>query len=322
MTKAAAEKPEETLPKTLYQKLVEVMTEIGRVEKRGYNDFHKYAYVMESDLMEAVRQRLADRNVLLIPAVESVQHDDTLTTAVMRFTFVDAESGEKHEVQWAGTGDDKGDKGLYKAFTGAEKYFLMKMFLISTGDDPEGDTRTDKRADNKPDAGALNCPECGKSKAVIKGKEEYGGGWLCFKKKGGCGYAWQTDAPDGEPTAEVTALREKIKEAMTALNAAGDTPLWTVERVNAMVRENFNGKITARLTAPELGDLAQMFSQRLEAIRGKMGTEAADLIAAIKSAETDAGIMAYLKEHHAGAALESLNIEELGAMDRAVSIPF
>ena len=30
------------------------------------------------------------------------------------------------------------------------------------------------------------CPECAEP-AIIKGKKEYGGGWLCFKKKGGCG---------------------------------------------------------------------------------------------------------------------------------------
>lgn len=30
------------------------------------------------------------------------------------------------------------------------------------------------------------CPNCGQA-AIIKGKEEYGGGWLCFKKSGGCG---------------------------------------------------------------------------------------------------------------------------------------
>jgi hypothetical protein len=30
------------------------------------------------------------------------------------------------------------------------------------------------------------CPHC-KAEAIIKGKEEYGGGWLCFAKKGGCG---------------------------------------------------------------------------------------------------------------------------------------
>jgi hypothetical protein len=30
------------------------------------------------------------------------------------------------------------------------------------------------------------CPECGQP-TIIKGKEEYGGGWLCFAKRGGCG---------------------------------------------------------------------------------------------------------------------------------------
>ena len=30
------------------------------------------------------------------------------------------------------------------------------------------------------------CPKCGQP-AIIKGKEEYGGGWVCFKKKEGCG---------------------------------------------------------------------------------------------------------------------------------------
>ena len=34
------------------------------------------------------------------------------------------------------------------------------------------------------------CPSCGKP-AIIKGKLEYGGGWLCFAKKGGCGAKYQ-----------------------------------------------------------------------------------------------------------------------------------
>jgi hypothetical protein len=33
---------------------------------------------------------------------------------------------------------------------------------------------------------ARKCPNCSKE-AIIKGKAEYGGGWLCFGKKGGCG---------------------------------------------------------------------------------------------------------------------------------------
>lgn len=30
------------------------------------------------------------------------------------------------------------------------------------------------------------CPHCGVA-AIIKGKAEFGGGWICFQKKGGCG---------------------------------------------------------------------------------------------------------------------------------------
>ena len=41
------------------------------------------------------------------------------------------------------------------------------------------------------------CPECGEP-AIIKGKKQYGGGWLCFKKKGGCG----TKFKDGNPLIE------------------------------------------------------------------------------------------------------------------------
>lgn len=37
-----------------------------------------------------------------------------------------------------------------------------------------------------------HCPECGQS-AIIKGKAEYGGGWLCFRKKGGCGAKFMSD---------------------------------------------------------------------------------------------------------------------------------
>lgn len=36
------------------------------------------------------------------------------------------------------------------------------------------------------------CPQCG-AEAIIKGKAEYGGGFLCFAKKGGCGAKFKDD---------------------------------------------------------------------------------------------------------------------------------
>lgn len=41
------------------------------------------------------------------------------------------------------------------------------------------------------------CPGCG-VEAIIKGRREFGGGWLCFARKGGCG----TKFDDGDPRIE------------------------------------------------------------------------------------------------------------------------
>lgn len=38
------------------------------------------------------------------------------------------------------------------------------------------------------------CPQCGQE-TIIKGKSEYGGGWLCFKNKGGCGAKYDDNDP-------------------------------------------------------------------------------------------------------------------------------
>jgi len=46
--------------------------------------------------------------------------------------------------------------------------------------------------------GERACPACGVVGQVIKGKEEYGGGWLCWKSKGGCGAKWK----DGDQAIE------------------------------------------------------------------------------------------------------------------------
>ncbi len=38
------------------------------------------------------------------------------------------------------------------------------------------------------------CPSCGQA-SIVKGKSEYGGGWLCFAKKGGCGAKFKDNDP-------------------------------------------------------------------------------------------------------------------------------
>ena len=45
------------------------------------------------------------------------------------------------------------------------------------------------------------CPKCGND-TIIKGKVEYGGGWLCYAKKGGCGAKFK----DGDQSVEGQAI--------------------------------------------------------------------------------------------------------------------
>jgi hypothetical protein len=141
------------VPKSLVCKLAAVMDAISSVPKRGHNKFHDYKYATEADIVEAIRGELSKRHIILVPGITGrtrVKVGDkgsVLTHLDMTFTFMDGETGEQIERPWLGAGTDKEDKGAYKAMTGGEKYFLLKTFLIPTGDDPEQEQRNDGRSE-------------------------------------------------------------------------------------------------------------------------------------------------------------------------------
>ena len=142
-------------PNGLYTKLAAVLAAVERIPKRGYNEFHKYEYALAADVIDSMRQLFVEHGLVLLAQCSGTERDvfsgekgdSLLTKATVVFTVVDPETGEKVELPWVGEGYDKGDKGLYKAYTGALKYWLMDTFLIPTGDDPESDPETDKRAE-------------------------------------------------------------------------------------------------------------------------------------------------------------------------------
>ncbi|MDT2194880.1 ERF family protein [Paenibacillus larvae] len=131
---------------TLVKKLAEVMDSVKYIQKTGYNSFNNYKYATEADVNEKVREELAGRKVIMIPNVKSQSirehknrkgYIEYIATVQVEFTFMDGESGETITFSTFGEGQDSGDKGTYKAITGAQKYALMKAFMIPTGDDPE-----------------------------------------------------------------------------------------------------------------------------------------------------------------------------------------
>ncbi|HKP97730.1 MAG TPA: ERF family protein [Fibrobacteria bacterium] len=143
-------------PKTLVLKLAQVMAETRWVEKKGRNNFFNYDYAKESDILDAVRTKLAEHGIFVFTSIEHMDFKETgkrtrdgspvhLVFVRTKHTFWDGESGETAEVFGSGSGEDAGDKAIYKAITGAMKYFISKNFLISTGDDPERDEDGDKK---------------------------------------------------------------------------------------------------------------------------------------------------------------------------------
>jgi hypothetical protein len=254
----------------------------------------------------------------------------------MTFSLIDAESGERHDVAWAGTGDDKSDKGIYKGYTGSLKYFLMKTFLVSQGDDPEGDESTDRRAESRSQHVGVSCPEChGRMWDNRESKRNPKAPDYKCKNKACNGAVWEDSQATTESSkpasdtsgesAAVLAFREQIKGAAQALNDGGDVdehgePKWTVQSINALAREHFDGPV-ATLGEKHLGELAEMFSQRLEAMRKGATERRTNIIASIES-EAGAEISAYLKQHHEGKSLEELTTAELVKAENELTVPF
>lgn len=142
--------PHEGDPTTMGWKMAKVLGEIHTIPKEGYNPHFDYKYVREDTLTEQIRPLLAKWGISLVFGAVKVEDlatgDDrgTWTRVWCRFTLMDCD-GHKMDVLCPGEGTDARhpDKALYKAMTGATKYFLYKTFLVSTGDDPERDDDPD-----------------------------------------------------------------------------------------------------------------------------------------------------------------------------------
>lgn len=131
--------------------LHQVMSKVSYVQKTGKNAFHGYKYAGEADLLEKLRPAMLEAGLLLIPSIKGVSPIDEhgVTTVQMEYTLIHKDGDIwPNVICAAGQGGDKnkngvGDKGLYKAITGANKYLLFKLFQIETGDDPENDSSHD-----------------------------------------------------------------------------------------------------------------------------------------------------------------------------------
>lgn len=315
----------------IYSLMGKILNDVEAIEKSRRNNEQHYSFRGIDEVYAAIHPILAKYGVFILPRVLEKESSERTTAkgTILRFTELKiaydfcAPDGSIVTAEVVGEAMDSGDKSANKAMSAGQKYAILQTFCIPTGDTPDADATTQDEL--RP---AQKCPECNgpmwdnrESKRNPKAPD-----YKC-KNKACNGAVWEdATTPQSPPAASpedaaMNALRVQIKTAMQALNEAGDTPEWTVKRVNDLSREHF-GDVAARLDLDKLGQLAEMFSQRLAALRKGGPSSRDDVIASIQASAQEGEIEFYLKAHHAGAALESLNLEELDAMDKAIGIPF
>ena len=124
--------------------------EFGTVGKSGANTFDGYDYAKLEDYVDVVQAVMQKHGLSLIVGTTQQFQIETRQTkkggqeyvvGVALEGMILHTSGQWVGVASQGQGQDRGDKGIYKAITGARKYLLASAFGLKTGDDPENDTR-------------------------------------------------------------------------------------------------------------------------------------------------------------------------------------
>ena len=131
--------------KSIYKKLLVIQKRINGLgkDKAGNN----YRYVTGDKVLGEIKPIMNELGIILkqeVISIENVRQDYTTrngskseinSKVMMRFTWVDCESGEKDENLFGANGQNDWDKGVGSALTYGERYFLLKYFHISTDED-------------------------------------------------------------------------------------------------------------------------------------------------------------------------------------------
>lgn len=140
---------------TLAARFAAILSEVKTIPKNGKH-FQGWTYYKEDDVYSFFRPKLAEYNIGYWPSVLEQKLDENgITLVKVRLLFVNGDNPEDQaEIIWHGQGrsvDNKGarqDVGGHKAATGAFKYAMYKLLMISENDDQEEDAYADDKKAN------------------------------------------------------------------------------------------------------------------------------------------------------------------------------
>lgn len=123
-----------------------ILADRGVQAKDKLNQFDHYSYFSEAGYKKLFTELFSQTGLELTTTIERVERytaegkQPNGRIIEMSATLTDTDTGYGETTKVFGEGLDKGDKALYKAYTGAIKYYLADTFLVATGDDPENDS--------------------------------------------------------------------------------------------------------------------------------------------------------------------------------------
>ena len=133
------------MPKEIFKKILAVQKGVTALSKDAQGNASQY--LTGNKLLSVVRPLMDANGLLLFPEVlEATFTPNEYSTSKgnkkeffcelkMKFTWVDAQTGESFEQLWASTGQTGFDKSLGSALTYGERYYLMKMLHLQTDKD-------------------------------------------------------------------------------------------------------------------------------------------------------------------------------------------
>lgn len=140
-----------TAPTGLFKKLLTIQQKVNGLSKdrdtKSNQNPNGYKYVTGSKVLDHIKPLMNDLGLILKQEVLSIDNDrqdyntkygsksEILSKVMMRFTWVDTDTGEKDENLFGANGQNDWEKGLGSALTYAERYFLLKYFHIETDAD-------------------------------------------------------------------------------------------------------------------------------------------------------------------------------------------